>query len=140
MTGPSLGAYGNGYAASTGSGRNGYTAYTNGYANGFSYSGLPNTGDTYSGGAVSYGPPPSRCGACGPEFGGVGSLNPFAFPSIGSFVAEPFAPGAPSLSSARMPPAPIPPPLPSFSGAITVWFLCVWSLVIAIFVTSAALP
>lgn len=113
---PSLGAYGNGYAASTGSGRNGYTAHANGYANGLSYSGLPNTGDTYSGGAVSYGPPPSRCGACGPEFGGVGSLNPFAFPSIGSFVAEPFAPGAPSLSSARMPPAPIPPPLPSFSG------------------------
>lgn len=112
---PSLGAYGNGYAASTGSGRNGYSPYTNGYANGFSYSGLPNTGDTYSGGAVSYGPPPSRCGACGPEFGGVGSLNPFAFPSIGSFVAEPFAPGAPSLSS-RMPPGPIPPPLPSFSG------------------------
>ena len=32
-------------------------------------------------------------------------LNPsrFAFPSIGSFVAEPFAPGAPSLSSARCP-------------------------------------
>ncbi|CAE7023848.1 SLC1A5 [Symbiodinium natans] len=115
---PSLGTYGSSFAGSNGTSRNGY-ACANGYANGngYSYSGLLNKGDTYSGGTVSYGPPPTRCGAYSSGCGGCGSagMNPLGFPSIGSFVAEPFAPGAPTLSSSRVPP-PLPSPLPSFSG------------------------
>lgn len=65
---------------------------------------------------MSYGPPPGRSpayGGAGAGFGGPGAANEtpgygagpqqtntnlsYAFPTAGSFVAEPFAPGAPSL-------------------------------------------
>ncbi|CAJ1402814.1 unnamed protein product [Effrenium voratum] len=56
-------------------------------------------GDTYSGGTMSVGPPPSRCGSYSPGY----AMPTYALPSASSFVAEPFAPGAPSLRPAVLP-------------------------------------
>eukprot|EP00930_Biecheleria_cincta_P038953 TRINITY_DN26781_c0_g2_i1.p1 TRINITY_DN26781_c0_g2~~TRINITY_DN26781_c0_g2_i1.p1 ORF type:complete len:571 (-),score=54.02 TRINITY_DN26781_c0_g2_i1:280-1992(-) len=108
--------------------------YTNGYEkplNGYGY-GVPSysKGDTYSGGTISYGPPPGTSGSYSPGYGGgaplpsSASLGYRGFPAAGSFVAEPFNPGAPSLNPGSLSPVPsrtpsfVPPPLPmpSYSG------------------------
>lgn len=108
--------------------------YTNGYersANGYGYGGPGySRGDTYSGGTISYGPPPGTSGSYSPGYGGgaplasSASLGYRGFPAAGSFVAEPFNPGAPSLNPGTLSPGPsrptsfVPPPIPmsSYSG------------------------
>lgn len=109
-------------------GARGGIGYTNGYerpVNGYGY-GVPSycKGDTYSGGAISYGPPPGTNGSYSPGYGGGAPLPSSAslgfrgFPAAGSFVAEPFNPGAPSLNPGTLSPGPsrtpsfVPPPLP----------------------------
>lgn len=62
-----------------------------------------------NGGVVSYGPPPTWSRVCGaPRYEGESRGYPsyaevpsYGFPTAGSFVAEPFAVGAPSVSMAR---------------------------------------
>lgn len=108
--------------------------YTNGYerqVNGYGYGGPSySRGDTYSGGTISYGPPPGTSGSYSPGYGGgaplpsSASLGYRGFPAAGSFVAEPFNPGAPSLNAGTLSPGPsrptsfVPPPIPmpSYSG------------------------
>lgn len=115
-------------------GARGGIGYTNGYerpVNGYGY-GVPSysKGDTYSGGAISYGPPPGTNGSYSPGYGGGAPLPSSAslgfrgFPAAGSFVAEPFNPGAPNLDPRTLSPGPsrnpsfVPPPLPmpAYSG------------------------
>jgi hypothetical protein len=101
--------YTNGYGGAYGA-ANGYSP-TNGYAMGNVYSrGRPQgTGDTYSGGVMSYGAPPGRSvSPCGGRFDGdprygmalpTAEVLPHGFPTAGSFVAEPFAQGAPAVTA-----------------------------------------
>jgi len=105
--------------------RPGYTNGYNGYASGpsYAYGAAYSKGDTYSGGTISYGPPPGR-GSYSPGFpqAGLPSSNNLAFgafPTGASFVAEPFAPGAPSIlsPSPSRTPSYVPPPIPAaYSG------------------------
>lgn len=80
----------------------------NSYSYSRSVSPMYRGGDTYSGGAVSYGPAPGAAMSYSPapcgQFGAASmplptSNMPYSFRSSGSFVAEPFAPGAPPPSA-----------------------------------------
>eukprot|EP00931_Biecheleriopsis_adriatica_P062718 TRINITY_DN37865_c0_g1_i1.p1 TRINITY_DN37865_c0_g1~~TRINITY_DN37865_c0_g1_i1.p1 ORF type:complete len:622 (+),score=88.23 TRINITY_DN37865_c0_g1_i1:74-1939(+) len=104
-----------------------YGIRTNGYAvgqpNGYGYPGAYTKGDTYSGGTMSYAPPPGRCGSFSPCYGGGPPLPSsnnltYSFPTAASFVAEPFNPAAPVISpTPSRTPSFVPPPLPgSYAG------------------------